>query len=322
MSTEQPCVSVIIPCFNYGHFVGETLDCVRAQTLTNWECLVVDDGSTDGTRHVAEQYAAEDSRIRYIFQPNAGHSAARNTGLRRAQGHYIQFLDADDAIQSRKLEMQAAYLETHAEIEIVYGEHRYFTTETRQQALEAAVNLSQTPGGPESDILLRLMQRNIMVIHAPLFRRRLFDTVGPLDTALAAAEDWDFWLRCALSGARFHFQNWNQSQALVRHHSASYSHNRRRMLEAILELRTKIGRLTDDPLLLAINHRKRWEEEAALGKYEGIYGDWSRGARLLMQAGVSAHSPRWLLYALLLPLLRLRLVRSIPRIQRALRTFE
>lgn len=326
MLAEPPVVSVVIPCYNYGHFLGSTLDSLLAQTLTDWECILVDDGSTDTTRTVAEASAAEDSRVQYVFQPNAGHSAARNTGLSRARGRYVQMLDADDVIQKCKLERQADYLDSHPNCDVVYGNHDYFTDSTLRTALDSPLTADSSPencaAGPVPDILLRLMQRNIMVTHAPLFRRELYARVGPLDTTLAAAEDWDFWLRCAFAGASFHCRNWDQAAALVRHHSASYSHDRRRMLESILQLRVKIGRMTDDPALQEINRRKHWEEEAALGKYEGIYGNWRRGAWLLGRAGVQARSPKWLLYALLLPLLRPPLLRRIPRVRQALRSFE
>ena len=326
MPKNQPRVSVIIPCYNYGHFLGATLDSLQAQTLTEWECLIIDDGSTDSTRSVAGEYAAADSRIEYVFQANAGHSAARNTGLRQAYGRYVQLLDADDVIQKLKLERQVEYLDTTPECDVVYGNHDYFTDDTLRYALDTpltADNSRKDPAlGPVPDILLRLLERNLMVTHAPLFRRGLFERVGPLDTTLAAAEDWDFWLRCAFAGAKFHLQNWDYSAALVRHHSASYSHDRRRMLESILNLRAKIVQLTNDPALCEINRRKCWEEEAALGKYEGIYGNWQRGVSLLYRAGLQTHTPKWLAYAFLLPLLRLPLLRRIPKIRQALRSFE
>ena len=326
MPENQLLVSVIIPCYNYGQFLRLALDSLQAQSLTEWECLIVDDGSTDSTCAVAGEYATCDSRIGYVFQTNAGHSAARNTGLRQARGRYIQFLDADDVIQKFKLQSQVKYLDATPECDVVYGNHDYFTDDTLRHALDSPFIPDSSRGdeapGPVPDILLRLLDHNVMVTHAPLFRRGLFEDVGPLDTTLAAAEDWDFWLRCAFAGAMFHRQNWDYSAALVRHHADSYSHDRRRMLESILKLRAKIGQFTSDPALCEINRRKSWEEEAALGKYEEVYGNWWRGVSLLGRAGLQAHSPKWLAYALLLPLLRPSLLRRIPRVRQALRSFE
>ena len=317
-------VSVIVPCYNYGHFLGAALQSVQAQTLREWECIIVDDGSSDDTRAVAARYAALDTRIQYLFQTNSGHSAARNRGLEAAQGQYLQFLDADDLLQPHKLELQAAFLDSHPSVDIVYGNHRYFTEETAQEALIAPLGNAEQPKKPDQDCQIQtlLIERNIMVTHAPLFRRRVIEVIGLMDTSLEAAEDWDFWLRAALGGSTFHFQNWKASAALVRHHQASYSHNRIRMLEAIGRLRVKIERLTDDPSLLALSRRKQWEELAALGKQEAIYGRTGRGMHLLCQAGVSAHTPKWFLYALLLPLLRSARLRHLPLLRGIFRHME
>lgn len=89
-------VSVIIPCFNQAQFLEETLQSVIKQTFTNWECLIIDDGSTDTSKIIAENYCNLDPRFQYVFQTNAGLSSARNTGLKLARGTYIQLLDGDD----------------------------------------------------------------------------------------------------------------------------------------------------------------------------------------------------------------------------------
>src|ERR671938_151456 len=87
---RRPLVSVIVPAYNYGRFVGEALDSVRRQTYANWECVVVDDRSTDDTRDVVGRYEAEDPRIRYVLcEKNRGPAAARNRGLRETAGEYL-----------------------------------------------------------------------------------------------------------------------------------------------------------------------------------------------------------------------------------------
>jgi glycosyltransferase involved in cell wall biosynthesis len=106
-------VSIIVPCYNYGYFLPETLDSILAQSYTKWECIIVDDGSTDNTKDVATTYLITDQRFRYIYQNNRGLSAARNTGIKLSKGSYIQFLDADDLLQEKKLESQICFLEQH-----------------------------------------------------------------------------------------------------------------------------------------------------------------------------------------------------------------
>ncbi|MEM4724269.1 MAG: glycosyltransferase family A protein, partial [Candidatus Hadarchaeum sp.] len=101
-------VSVIIPCYNHGHYLPCAVNSVMAQTFADWEAIIVDDGSTDNTREVAAQFT--DSRVRYIYQDNRGLAAARNTGIRAAQGEYLAFLDADDEWEPTFLEACVAAL--------------------------------------------------------------------------------------------------------------------------------------------------------------------------------------------------------------------
>ena len=103
-------VSVIIATYNYGRFITEAVDSVFNQTYPNKEIVVVDDGSTDGTRNILKDYI-ESGRITYIYQKNSGPGAARNTGIRASEGEYICFLDADDRYLPEKLEKQTALLE-------------------------------------------------------------------------------------------------------------------------------------------------------------------------------------------------------------------
>ncbi|MGR7812009.1 glycosyltransferase family 2 protein [Lacinutrix undariae] len=103
---EQPLVSIIIPTYNRAHLIGETLDSVLAQTYQNWECLVVDDGSTDGTNQLMDSYCAKDARFQYHHRPVdrlAGGNAARNYGFEVSKGSYVQWFDSDDLMKKNCL---------------------------------------------------------------------------------------------------------------------------------------------------------------------------------------------------------------------------
>src|SRR3712207_907527 len=115
-TSSKPLVSVIVPTYNYGRFIGQMIDSLAAQTYARWECVIVDDGSTDDTGEVVVRRAAADGRLRYVRQENGGQPAALNTGLRNFTGDYLQILDADDMIEPRKLERQLAFLERHPEV--------------------------------------------------------------------------------------------------------------------------------------------------------------------------------------------------------------
>lgn len=108
--TERPLVSVLIANYNYEKYLPEALDSLIAQTYGNWEAVVCDDGSTDGSRRLIERYAARDARIRYVFQPNGGVSSALNSAYGQSRGEIISLLDADDVFSATKLEKSVAIL--------------------------------------------------------------------------------------------------------------------------------------------------------------------------------------------------------------------
>jgi glycosyltransferase involved in cell wall biosynthesis len=106
---NSPLVSIIIPAYNYSHFLFETLGDIQKQTYQNWECIIVDDGSSDNTKEVVAQIVKKDQRFIYIYQNNKGPNAARNNGINHSKGEFIQFLDADDKMEHHKLEVQVKF---------------------------------------------------------------------------------------------------------------------------------------------------------------------------------------------------------------------
>lgn len=122
LATEKkaaPFFSIIIPVYNVAPYLRECLDSVLVQTFTDWECLCVDDGSTDESGAILDEYAQKDPRFRVFHQANAGVSAARNLGLDNAKGEWIGFLDGDDVWTTKWLEVVAREIETNAQIEWV-----------------------------------------------------------------------------------------------------------------------------------------------------------------------------------------------------------
>lgn len=237
-------VSIIVPCYNYGHFLSETLDTVLHQTYHNWECLIIDDGSTDNTKDIAHEYIVKDKRFIYIYQANKGLSAARNTGLLNAKGWYIQFLDADDLIAPQKLELQVGCLSNNSSFHITYGNVRYFDTNNKLE-YKRGYDLSDVSwmpciSGKGLDILTSLMLNNIMVVSSPLIRRELIDKVGSFNVGISALEDWEFWVRCALVGSYFQYDNREEVLTFIRVHSSSMQKDEYRMLMAELKMRHQL----------------------------------------------------------------------------------
>ncbi len=103
-------VSIITPCYNGAKYVAQTIECVLAQTYENWEMIVIDDGSKDNSAEIVRSYAERDARISLLQQENAGSAAARNNGIRNANGQYIALLDADDLWEPQFLEEQIAFM--------------------------------------------------------------------------------------------------------------------------------------------------------------------------------------------------------------------
>ena len=111
----MPKISVIIPIYNSAAWLPQAIDSVLNQTYRDYEIIIVDDGSHDNTLEVIQRYQA---KVRWIGQSNRGPAAARNTGIKIAQGQYLVFLDADDVLQADKLALQAAFLDQHPECQL------------------------------------------------------------------------------------------------------------------------------------------------------------------------------------------------------------
>jgi glycosyltransferase involved in cell wall biosynthesis len=125
-ATSLPLVSVIIPAYNYARFISHALESVQAQTYEAWECIVIDDGSIDGTGEVVEEFARQDARIKYFIRKTRAVGGAQRRN-KNSGGAYFQFLDADDLIEANKIARQIEYLEQHKDVDIVYSAAQYFS---------------------------------------------------------------------------------------------------------------------------------------------------------------------------------------------------
>jgi len=307
--SNKPLVSVIVPTYNYGRFIGETLECLRAQTYENWECIIIDDGSTDDTAERVSHFMERDARFKFLRQENALQAAAKNNGLRNSAGEYIQFLDADDLIESQKLEQQVEYLEAHTHVDVIYGSMRYFRTEAPDERLywvwgENKPWMPETSGGGK-EVLTALVRQNILVINSPLIRRRVVDAVGLFDNKLPPAEDWDYWLRCAAAGMRFQFIDSSGTLALVRWHSASSSADRRKMYSSMISIRKKVKALTSDAEVLALNREQMRKDQQTLALETISHGPLGACLREMIRAALLSgrikHTMKWLACAAAAP---------------------
>lgn len=177
----QPRISIIIPCYNGEKYLRETLDCLQKQTIEDWECIIVNDGSTDGSLEIMKEYAAKDSRYKYIDKKNEGPSVARNTAIAASSGKYILPLDADDLIAPSYAEKAIEYLELHHDCKLVYCEAEFFGKKSGKWELE--------------DYSYDTLLRQNLIFCSAIFRKCDFEaTNGYNKNMRIGIEDWDFWL--------------------------------------------------------------------------------------------------------------------------------
>ena len=182
----MPTVSVIIPTYNRASVLKEAIDSVLAQGFHDFEIVVVDDGSTDNTPEILESY----QQICVVRQDHRGVSAARNTGIARAAGRLITFLDSDDLWLPGKLSAQVAFFNTHPDSLICQTEEIWIKNGIR-------VNPKKRHRKYSGMIFERCLELCIVSPSAVMMRRFLFDEIGRFDETLPVCEDYDLWLRVA-----------------------------------------------------------------------------------------------------------------------------
>jgi glycosyltransferase involved in cell wall biosynthesis len=238
-------VSIIVPCYNQARFLPETLESVLAQSYNNWECIIVNDGSPDNTESVARFYCQKDNRFRYVYKENGGLSSARNAGIAEAKGDFIQFLDSDDLLDSGKLEQQVAVFTTNEDVDIVIGTSLYFKDGLFGRFYSdinlRTENISVMLHGSGNVILKRLLAFNQFSVSAPLLKVCVIRKIGLFDIDLLSYEDWDYWIRAALSECVFLSQEGGISLTYIRIHKNSMSWNYERMSFAYHQMMSKIS---------------------------------------------------------------------------------
>jgi len=182
----QPFFSVIIPAFNRKAFLGKCLTSVLAQSYANFEIVIVDDGSTDGTKKLITSY--KDKRINYFYQQNHGVAYTRNRGLEKSKGEFITFLDSDDWWDPEKLQKAVEYINRFPQIKIFHTEEIWYKN---SHLLEQRSKHKKPTGFVYKNSLpLCCISISTAVIH-----RGVFDSIGLFDESMEACEDYDFWIR-------------------------------------------------------------------------------------------------------------------------------
>ncbi|WP_421902680.1 glycosyltransferase family 2 protein [Maridesulfovibrio sp.] len=185
---SYPKVSVIIPTYNRAERVCRAVESVLAQKFTDFECLVVDDGSTDDTAERLAEY--DDSRLKVLYQENRGVSAARNYGIVASHGDFIALLDSDDEWVPEKLLKQVPFME-EAGFEISQTDEIWIRKGKR-------VNQCKKHEKPEGLFFDRSLEMCMVSPSCVIFSRRFWEELGPFDEDMPACEDYDLWLRAGI----------------------------------------------------------------------------------------------------------------------------
>lgn len=234
----MPKLTVITPCYNAEKYIGQTIASVQNQTFTDWEYLIVDDGSTDGSSALVAEQAARDPRLRLIPQINQGKCAACNRAIEMARGEYVAILDHDDLYEPRNLECKVAYLDAHPKAGMVYSDTDAIDGSGKPLPQTEAQGRTRYAVGPDGrrvpvaqddpHLFPYLVVDNCIPMLTHVMRQSAAQEVGAFDAACWPYDDWDFWLRFS---RRFEMHRLPDALTLYRRHDSNASRDGARMAQ-------------------------------------------------------------------------------------------
>ena len=292
---SQPLVSIVTPAFNAATYLPDTVKSCLAQTYKAFELLIVDDGSTDATASIAEQFASSDHRVRVFKGTNRGVSAARNIALAHASGDFIALLDSDDIWMPTYLADQLATLAKWPTADVVTA-----------NAVNLGGHLDGMPYWPAStDVrpltIVEMITREDAVCIMSVFRRAVIDRVSGFDERLSGNEDYYLWMRAAMADCGFVADF--TPRAYYRRRPGSLSTDARRMLRGIITVLNELRPLSPDPeVAAAIDAQvKRFSRELLLAEAKHcLAGGTPRRALEYLKQIPAGDRPRGLSVALIL----------------------
>ena len=240
----MPNTSIIMPCFNHGRFVAESVQAILRQTDGDFELLIVDDRSSDNSWHVIQALARADSRIHAIrHDANKGASCSRNDALQLAAGDFIGFCDADDIWERDKLRFQVELLKTNSGFDVTYCDSMIID-EGGQPVQQNFSDRFSLPKEPSGNLFPELLVRNFVNMQSVLIRRECFQQVGFFDETIKWVEDWLYWLQVA---RRYRFLYSDRLFARYRVHSRSTNLVQKRgaAMHRVKVLRQLLGQYDD-----------------------------------------------------------------------------
>lgn len=240
---QNPLVSIIVPTYNRANRLGETLNSVVSQTYRHWECIIVDDGSTDDTLSFLASETTKEPRIKYYKRPEnrlKGANACRNFGFEQSKGEYILFLDSDDVLASHCLENRLKSMIENS-VDFVIANTSSFVNKT---FLESVVNIDPLSETKENYLLLFLSYQLPWTIMSPLWKRQVVETIS-FDESLKRFQDVDFHIRVLLNGS-FRFKRLKEIDNYYRWSGKTKQNNaefNKAVADSFLQLLRKLNEL-------------------------------------------------------------------------------
>lgn len=293
-----PTVSVIIPAYNAAEYISEALDSVFSQTFTDFEVIVINDGSPDTEKfeRVIQPYR---QRMVYLKQENQGPSAARNLGIRHSRGEYLAFLDSDDSWLPEYLAAQMKLFDETPSLDLVYSDILNYSDSVSTGIPYMQLCPSRGPVTFES----LAVERCAIPTSATVVRRRIIQEAGLFDENFFHAEDFDLWLRIAYRGGKISYQR----KVLARHRlrPESLSASPARMRAAFVQVLTKLEKILQLPVETRLLLQDKLAQVQAHNEFEQgmLYlfaGNLDQASESLRKANASLHNPK--LHLLLLGL--------------------
>lgn len=189
-------VSIIVPCYNQGDYLGQTLNSIINQSYSNWECFIINDGSTDNTEDIAFYYSNKYSKLRYYKTKNAGLSSARNFGISKSNGEFIVCLDSDDIMHKDFLSFLIKQISERFELGVIS-----FKTKCFEKSINKTTKDLVYDGSTIKDILF-----SNKLVASSMFRKKCWIECGGYDTNMKFGfEDWEFWINILKRGWKYDF---------------------------------------------------------------------------------------------------------------------
>jgi glycosyltransferase involved in cell wall biosynthesis len=302
----MPQVSIIVPSFNYARYLPLTIKSVLSQSYSDFELIITDDCSTDGSREIVEEWRRLDDRVTPVFHGvNRGLSAARNSALAVSRGKLVAFCDADDLWLPDKLKAQVECFRSVSAPGIVYSDSAIIDSEgnlTGKRFSQLYHRKGQVTSG---DLFEELCQRNFLCVPTVVMRREAVEYAGGFDERLRSLEDWVCWTRASKN---YQFYYIDDALAQYRIHGASLSgnsksmdHNRVKAIEALLQSFPDIRPTVRSKMLYALgsSHVDLCDSRAAMRAFGAsimanpvAVRSWVRCCQSVLNAGVGMGRPR------------------------------